>query len=399
MADEQSGELMPQTVDAVPPHRTGAALYFDSREWSGAFGDLGTLVPFLLAYVTVVGVAPAGMLLGFGVALVATGLYFRTPLAVQPMKAIGAVSIAGAAQTATVTPEAVAVAALATGVIWLLLGLTGSTERVVRWIGRPIIIGITLGLGLAFMLQGTQLMATAVWFAAPLLLLTILLLARKAIIAMLLILVSGVAWAMLTDPAMTAALAATRSGFVPPAWPFANLSWTAVFTGIVMLALPQVPLTLGNAVLAPVEFNNKEFPGRPVTERQMAVSTGIMNTLGSVIGAVPMCHGAGGMAAQVGFGARSGGAPVILGVLLMILALGFSDSLTVLLLLFPQPALGVMLFLAGLQLALGSCDFARDKGERFVTLGTAALAMWNVGVAFLFGILLLYIARRGWLRL
>jgi predicted benzoate:H+ symporter BenE len=284
-------------------------------------------------------------------------------------------------------------------VIWLLLGLTGSTERVVRWIGRPIIIGITLGLGLAFMLQGTQLMATAVWFAAPLLLLTILLLARKAIIAMLLILVSGVAWAMLTDPAMTAALAATRSGFVPPAWPFANLSWTAVFTGIVMLALPQVPLTLGNAVLAPVEFNNKEFPGRPVTERQMAVSTGIMNTLGSFIGAVPMCHGAGGMAAQVGFGARSGGAPVILGVLLMILALGFSDSLTVLLLLFPQPALGVMLFLAGLQLALGSCDFARDKGERFVTLGTAALAIWNIGVAFLFGILLLYIARRGWLRL
>ena len=391
MANEQT-----ESLKAAPD---AAGLRFDSREWSGAFGDLGTLVPFLLAYVTVVGVAPAGMLLGFGVALVATGLYFRTPLAVQPMKAIGAVSIAGAAQTATVTPEAVAVAALATGVIWLLLGLTGSTERVVRWIGRPIIIGITLGLGLAFMLQGTQLMATAVWFAAPLLLLTILLLARKAIIAMLLILVSGVAWAMLTDPAMTAALAATRSGFVPPAWPFANLSWTAVFTGIVMLALPQVPLTLGNAVLAPVEFNNKEFPGRPVTERQMAVSTGIMNTLGSFIGAVPMCHGAGGMAAQVGFGARSGGAPVILGVLLIVLALGFSDSLAVLLRLFPQPALGVMLFLAGLQLALGSCDFARDKGERFVTLGTAALAIWNIGVAFLFGILLLYIARRGWLRL
>jgi len=392
MADAQTGDLKPAPT-------TASRLVFDSREWSGAFGDLGTLVPFLLAYVTVVGVAPAGMLLGFGAALVATGLYYRTPMAVQPMKAIGAVSIAGAAQTATVTPEAVAVAALATGVIWLVLGMTGTAERMVRWIGRPVIIGITLGLGLAFMLQGTQMMATAVWFAAPLLLVTILLLARKAIIAMVLILASGVAWAMMNDASVVTALAATQPGFVAPAWPFANLSWPAVFTGIVLLALPQVPLTLGNAVLAPVEFNNKEFPGRPMTERQVSVSTGILNTLGSFIGAVPMCHGAGGMAAQVSFGARSGGAPVILGVILIVLGLMFSDSLAVLLRLFPQPALGVMLFLAGLQLALGSCDFARDKGERFVTLGTAALAIWNVGIAFLFGILLLYIARRGWLRL
>jgi len=208
-----------------------------------------------------------------------------------------------------------------------------------------------------------------------------------------------VAWAMINDGSVATALAAMQPGFVTPAWPFSDLSWAAVFTGIVLLALPQVPLTLGNAVLAPVEFSNKEFPERPVTERKVALSTGLMNTLGSFIGAVPMCHGAGGMAAQVGFGARSGGAPVILGVILILLALGFSDSLAVLLRLFPQPALGVMLFLAGLQLALGSCDFARDKGERFVTLGTAALAIWNVGVAFLFGILLLCIARRGWLRL
>ncbi len=388
-----------QTDELKSAPAVAGRLSFSSGEWAGAFGDLGTLVPFLLAYVTVVGVAPSGMLLGFGVALVATGLYYGTPQAVQPMKAIGAVSIAGAAQTATVTPEAVAIAALATGLIWLLLGLTGTAEQVVRWIGRPVIIGITLGLGLAFMLQGTQLMSTAVWFAAPLLLLTILLLARKAIIAMLLILVSGIAWALLNDGSMASALAETRPGFVPPVWPFGQVSWDAVMTGVLLLALPQVPLTLGNAVLAPVEFNNREFPQRPVTERKMAISTGLMNTLGSFIGAVPMCHGAGGMAAQTSFGARSGGAPVILGVLLIALALCFSESLTVLLRLFPQPALGVMLFLAGVQLALGSCDFARDKGERFVTLGTAALAIWNVGVAFLFGIVMLHIVRRGWLRL
>jgi len=388
-----------ETDGLKPAPALPGRLSFGSGEWAGAFGDLGTLVPFLLAYVTVVGIAPSGMLLGFGLALVATGFYYGTPQAVQPMKAIGAVSIAGAAQTATVTPEAVAVAALVTGLIWLLLGMTGTAERFVRWIGRPVIIGITLGLGLAFMLQGTQLMATAVWFAAPLLLLTILLLARKAILAMALILASGIAWALVTDTTMAVALLAAKPGFVPPAWPFAGVSWEAVITGIFMLALPQVPLTLGNAVLAPAEFSNREFPGQPVTERQLAISTGLMNSLGSFFGAVPMCHGAGGMAAQTSFGARSGGAPVILGVLLILMALCFSESIAVLLRLFPQPALGVMLFLAGAQLALGSCDFARDKGERFVTLGTAALAIWNVGIAFLFGILLLYIARRGWLRL
>jgi MFS superfamily sulfate permease-like transporter len=242
-------------------------------------------------------------------------------------------------------------------------------------------------------------MATGMWLAVPLLLVTILLLSNRALLAMFLVLATGVAWAVITDPSVASALARVEPGMQLPSWPFANLTWEAVFVGVVLLALPQVPLTLGNAVIAPVEFNNREFADRPLTERKVAISTGIMNTLGSLIGAVPMCHGAGGMAAQVSFGARTGGAPVILGVVLVVLALFFSESIATLLRLFPAPALGVMLFLAGVQLALGSCDFSRDKGERFVTLGTAALTIWNVGVAFLFGIVVLWIVRRGWLRL
>ena len=392
---------------SVPPGAAGttaqpaadASLRFDRREWAGAFGDLGTLVPFLLAYITIVGVEPAGMLLAFGIAFVAAGAYFRTPFPVQPMKAIGAVAITGAAQTAVITPEAVAVAALATGIIWLVIAFTGTAERVARWIGRPVVIGITLGLGLAFMLDGTRMMSAGVWLAVPLLLVTIMLLSNRALLAMILILAAGAAWAVLLEPAVAGALARVEMGFKPPVWPFHGLTWEAVFVGVVLLALPQVPLTLGNAVIAPVEFNNREFSDRPVTERKVAISTGIMNTVGSLMGAVPMCHGAGGMAAQVSFGARTGGAPVIIGVLLIVLALAFSESVAILLGLFPHPALGVMLFLAGVQLALGSCDFSKDKGERFVTLGTAALSVFNVGVAFLFGVAVLWIVRRGWLRL
>lgn len=112
-----------------------------------------------------------------------------------------------------------------------------------------------------------------------------------------------------------------------------------------------------------------------------------------------MCHGAGGMAGHVAFGARTGGALIILGTLLLVLAVFFSGSIDALFRLFPAAILGVILFLTGAQLALGSCEFGKDKGERFVTLVTAAFAMWNVGVAFLVGIAGSYIAKRGWLRL
>ena len=392
-------ETRQESAGVRPPAAPVAGIRFDRGELAGAFGDLGTLVPFLLAYVTIVGIEPAGMLLAFGIALVAAGAIFRTPFPVQPMKAIGAIAATGAVHSAVITPQAVAVATLATGLIWLALGLSGTAERAVRWVGRPIVIGITLGLGLAFMLEGTRMMASGLWIAAPLLLVTILLLGSRALLAMILILAVGVAWAVLAEPAVAAALTRVEPGLSLPGWPFSGLTWEMVLAGVVLLALPQLPLTLGNAIIAPVEFNNRHFPERPVNERRVTVSTGVMNTLGSLIGAVPMCHGAGGMAAQYSFGARTGGAPIILGVLLILVALWFSESVGTFLRLFPQPALGVMLFLAGLQLALGSCDFSRDKGERFVTLGTAALCVWNVGVAFVFGIAVLAIVRRGWLRL
>ncbi len=178
-----------------------------------------------------------------------------------------------------------------------------------------------------------------------------------------------------------------------------RLHWHDLLIGTALLALPQLPLTLGNAVIAIREENNRLFPERAVTENEVAVSTGAMNLGSAVLGGVPMCHGAGGMAGHVAFGARTGGAPIILGTLLLVLALFFSGSVSTLFALFATPVLGVILFLTGAQLALGSCDFSKHKGERFITLATAAFAMWNVGLAFVAGMTLAYIERRGWLRL
>jgi MFS superfamily sulfate permease-like transporter len=112
-----------------------------------------------------------------------------------------------------------------------------------------------------------------------------------------------------------------------------------------------------------------------------------------------MCHGAGGMAGHVAFGARTGGAPIILGVILLCLAFGFSGSIATIFNVFPPAVLGVILFLTGAQLGLGSCDFSKNKAERFITLATAAFAMWNVGLAFVVGMTLAFIAKRGLLRM
>jgi MFS superfamily sulfate permease-like transporter len=372
---------------------------FDRMEWAGAFGDLGTLIPFVVAYVSVVKVDPFGVLLSFGAAMVICGSYYRTPFPVQPMKAAGAVAATQAAQTAVITPAAVYSASLVTGVIWLILGLTGAAHRMAKLVPRPVVVGIILGLGVGFMLEGIRMMATSWWIAGIGLTGTVLLLTNRTIPAMFLLLLFGAACGVVQNPEALKGLSSLTLEFRAPSFALATLSWHDFLIGAVFLALPQVPLTLGNAVIAISEENNRLFPDRPVTEKGVAASTGLMNLAGAAAGGVPMCHGAGGMAGHVAFGARTGGALIILGVILLTLALFFSGSVEALFGVLPAAVLGVILFLTGAQLALGSCDFSKDKGERFVTLVTAAFAVWNVGLAFVVGMAGAYVAKRGLLRL
>ena len=372
---------------------------FDRMEWAGAFGDLGTLIPFVVAYLTMLKLDPFGVLFSFGLAMVVAGLVYRTPFPVQPMKAAGAVATTQAAQTLTVSAGAVYAASLVTGVIWLALGLTGTAQRVTRMIGRPVVVGIILGLGLGFMLSGVRMMADNWWIGGIALAGTLLLLANKRVPAMFLLLVFGAACGVARDPGILDQLAGVTAQLRLPTFALAGVSWNDLVIGMVFLALPQVPLTLGNAIIAITEENNQLFPDRPVTEQRVAVSTGIMNLGSAALGGIPMCHGAGGMAGHVRFGARTGGAPMILGAVLLVLALFFSSSLVILLRIFPPAVLGVILFLTGAQLALGACDISKDKGERFATVITAALAIWNVGIAFVAGSIVYLLARRGWIKL
>jgi hypothetical protein len=384
------------THDAIPS--APAANRFDRMEIAGAFGDLGTLVPFVVAYLAVLKMDPFGVLFAFGVSMVVCGIVYKTPIPVQPMKAAGAIATTQAAQTLILTPAMVYGASLATGIVWLILGLTGTAHRVAGLIKRPIVVGIILGLGFGFMIEGAKMMAQNWWIGGTALLATAVLLSNRVIPAMFLLLLFGAGYGLWSEPALLDAL---RAVSIEPRWPtfaLAQITLNDLLLGSVFLALPQVPLTLGNAVIAITEENNRLFPNKPVNENRIATSTGLMNIFGAGVGGVPMCHGAGGMAGHIRFGARTGGAVVILGVVLLLAATFFSGSVGTLLRLFPPSVLGVILFLTGAQLALGSCDLSKDKGERFVTLITAALAVWNVGIAFVVGVVAYVLNKRGWLR-
>ena len=297
--------LMTPDTAAVPSHNR-----YDRMEVAGAFGDLGTLVPFVVAYLGVLKMDPFGVLLAFGTAMIVCGLVYRTPIPVQPMKAAGAIATTQAAQTMIITPTMVYGASLVTGLVWLVLGLTGTAHRVANLVKRPVVVGIILGLGFGFMMEGAKMMAQNWWIAGPALLCTSLVLTNRVIPAMFLLLMFGAAYGLVSDPTLLGALREVRVEARMPSFALAELSLNDLLIGAVFLALPQVPLTLGNAVIAITEENNRLFPQRPVNEGKIATSTGLMNLLSAGLGGVPMCHGAGGMAGHVQFGARTGGAVI-----------------------------------------------------------------------------------------
>lgn len=361
-----------------------AANRYDTSEWAGAFGDLGTLLPFVMAYLSILKLDPVGVLFGFGVSMIACGWYYRTPFPVQPMKAAGAVATTQMA----LSPGAVYGAGLVTGLIWLLLGATGLAQRLGRWVSRPVAQGVMLGLGAALMLQGARLMQQEWLLAGAGLALAGALARVRRFPSLFALLLLGLGWTWHRRPEALAGLVTIGVELHWPAFAWPTISAHDLLAGTVLLALPQAPLTLGNAIIGIRAENNRLFPHRSVSERTVSLSTGCMNLFGSAVGAVPMCHGAGGMAGHVAFGARTGGSVIIMGTLLLVLALGFSGSVMTLFAVVPPAVLGTILFITGWQ--LGAAQTRRRQNRRAWTLllATAALSVWNVAAGLAAGVLL-----------
>ncbi len=368
---------------------------YNKMEFAGAFGDLGTLIPFVVGYITLNKMDPLGILVAFGVFKIFVGLYFRTPVPIQPMKAIGGMAIAHAG---SITPGMIWGSGIFTGLFWLLMGFTGAITWIEKITTKPVVRGIMLGLGLSFVVEGLSMMKGTPWIAVGGVIITLLLLNSKRFPAMLCLLAYGIVVAFIQKPELIGELSNLSIRFRLPELTFGRISWKELLSGFVILGLPQAPLTLGNAIIGTVSENNQYFPDRKVTAKTISLDHGFMNLISTCIGGVPMCHGAGGMAGHIRFGARTGGALVILGVIVLLTGLFLSDSVSLLFQVFPRPILGVILFFAGVELALVVKDIRVKKQNLFVLLVTAGTAMWNMGVAYLAGLILYYGLQRRWIK-
>jgi hypothetical protein len=368
---------------------------YNKMEFAGAFGDLGTLIPFAVGYITLNKMDPLGILVAFGIFKIFAGLYFRTPVPIQPMKAIGGMAISHAG---TITPGMIWGSGIFTGLFWLLMGLTGAITWIEKVTTKPVVRGIMLGLGLSFIGEGLAMMRHQPLYAIGGVVLTFLLLDNRRVPAMLVLLGYGVLVAFLQKPELFGELSNLSIRFRWPEPVIGRISWNDLLAGFVLLGLPQAPLTLGNAIIGTCAENNAHFPDRKVTAKTISIDHGVMNLVSTSIGGVPLCHGAGGMAGHIRFGARTGGALVILGVMVLMTGLFLSDSVTLLFQFFPRPILGVILFFAGIELALVVKDIRLKRQNLFVLLVTAGTAMWNMGVAYLAGLLLYYGIQRRWIR-
>lgn len=356
-------------------------------ELAGAFGDLGTFIPFVAAYITLNKMDPLGILVSFGVFKIFVGLYFKTPMPIQPMKAIGGMAIA---HPESITHGMIWGSGIFTAAFWLIMGLTGAVSWLHRITSKPIIRGIMLGLGLSFVVEGIKMMGGQPVAAVIALALTFFLLSKEKVPTMLILLAFGMGVALISNPSLWQEISQISARLRIPEISLGRMSWQDLIAGSLILGFPQAPLTLGNAIIGTVEENNELFPDRKTNVKTIAVDHGIMNIVSTAIGGIPLCHGAGGMAGHVRFGARTGGALVILGIIILALGLFFSDSVATIFKFFPPSILGVILFFTGLELASMIRDIGSKRSDVYIMLVTGGLAMWNMGVAFLAGLILYY---------
>jgi hypothetical protein len=211
---------------------------------------------------------PLGILVTFAAFKIFVGLYFRTPVPVQPMKAIGGMAISHAA---TATREVIRESGIFMGISRLSMGVTGAITWIEKITAKPVVRGIMLGLGLSFITEGLGMMKEQPLFAVGAVILTLLFFDNLRLPAMLVLLGYGIALAFLQRPELLKELSHLSIRFRWPQISFGRMSWNELFSGFLILGLPQAPLTLGNAIIGTVAENNAHFPDRKVTAKAISV--------------------------------------------------------------------------------------------------------------------------------
>lgn len=361
-------------------------------ELSGSIGDLGTFLPYILGAISVAGFNPASIFTGFGLFYIFCGWFYNIPMAVQPMKAASA-----AVLLHNLTPGEVAAAGLITGAVLLLLALTGLIDIISRITPRAVISGIQVGLGLSLAVLGVKMIITEPLIGWPILLLVLPILKSRRFPAAIAAVLAGIVLNFLLHPGQP--LPAISLGIYLPQ---VSLPAAADFNrGFFLAALPQLPLTLANAVLVTTAISRELFGARAarVNDRNLCLTMGAANLISAPFGGYMMCHGSGGIAAHHRFGGRSKYTAYIIGALLLAIGLFLGKDGAGIFALIPEAALGCLLFYSGIDLAAA----ARRIGERsefFVILAVAALSLaMNPAVAFIAGFILAKGLEKKWVNI
>ncbi len=356
---------------------------FNLRELAGSMGDFGTLLPLAIGYITVCRMNPAGLLIMMGLANIATGLIYRLPMPIEPMKVLAVIAIAQAW-----TPEKVYASGLIMGAVWLLMGATGAMTYVARWTPKTVVRGIQLSLGVLLAVEGVKMVSS--WWLLGLLSMVVVLTLRKnryAPAAIVLVLLGIVIMAVKGELSGVAGF----SPSLPPLTMFDHRElWPALRDG----GLAQIPLTATCAVIATSVLISEYWPDRRVTERQLSLNMGVMNLVLPFFGGMPLCHGAGGLAGQYHFGARTGGANVIEGVAEILLGVFLAGSIAAVFAAFPLAIVGAMMFLVGIELVKFARDLGPDRGLVPVATTLAGSLAVNMAVGFAAGLAVHYLIFR-----
>jgi hypothetical protein len=348
------------------------------RELSGSVADLGVLVPIAVALIVKNGLSPTAVLLPAALLYIGVAWAYRVPVAVQPLKALGAIAIAKG-----LGADEIAAAALILGATFVVLGSTGLVDHVGRAFPRALIRGVQLTVGLLFLKVAWGLVADPpasfdehaldpAWAVpAGALVVVLALVLRRRPVALALVGVGVVV--MLVD-----------AGGIPSLGPSAvelpSLSQATFAAALTALVIPQLPLTFANSCLAPADAARKYFGHRAgrVRPGRLATTLGAANLFSGAIAGMPVCHGAGGMTAHYAFGARTGRAPLAIGSALLAVALLLGAGLASLLTAFPLPILAGLLATAGL-LHIGLLGDLRGAREWGIAVAVGAIGFqWNL---------------------
>lgn len=347
---------------------------------TGAFADLGTFLPLVVGILAIRQFDATGLLAGFGLFALATAAFYRLPIPVQPMKAVAAFIIVGA-----LTPGQVMATGLILGVILVALAAFGIVERMVRVVPMSVIMGVQVAVGIELAYLGMDhALAAPLWGLTALAVLAACYLTAFRQAAGLAVIVGATVLAVAFG--MTTVTLEGAGLYMPAlAWPdLADFQVAAL-----VAVLPQLALTLSNAVLATAAIAADYFPDAKdkASAPKLAAGSGVFNILLAPLGAMPMCHGAGGLVAQYKFGARTWRAPALFGVVCLLLGTVFGAGARELLVIVPLAAVGAILAVAGAEMAFTRKIMDIKPSCRAVVVGTAiACVATNIAAGLVIGL-------------